>query len=1301
MDPVTPWIAALAERSLSFYLGRRDDGIQAEDIEGCLNFSFCDIPEKTAIVVTWGQGDTSRHATLTDSQNQVDAVITRDSPNIPGAASPCPPSTKGGPRHLVELSDIKLVFIYSASPPEVELRIGRFHIRPNAVPKADAPKPKLRKVSKLKPLMNQAQRKAQQSQEGPNSHSRSGNILHDTPSSRHDQSLLSQQLPNSATQVFNSQATSHNLPAAPKEKTNKSRVSLGGSTELLAFYANPQSIQSNSNKNTIPGAGDRRRSPADSETAEVHSDHGIGRLSKTTGSTSVTKTKVNPRSTTLSMNKDARSLREGHANHAEHSAINSVDTGPTATTERGDEQRNSKKRHRDSAGAQSHVTKDQDLRLDDSRHMRPPSPSKKRRRTNAEEATVVDSTGVERSPTEHVLSVSNAPGIGNTSVTAGISAINHWEGMTAIPSSEVEIPKNQLELLEQLKWYPQKPGVSAPLCHVPPHLLSQWNDMARRRDRRAKQLENQSDEIPDRAPTPTPRGTNPSTVDSASESEELSWASSSREGSPRNALPEDTPPRQIMAGNEKPALTATQDSARQFKPNDDVDLKSGTQDSLPDACSVVVGSADAVDPAAKVHSPPRDTAPTIPTKTSFPRRAAGSVSYPRVEVVVPHIEGPDNQPSTPIRQSPRRQSNLGNAIIAPGSQERLKGEESDDSDDGMEASVPFALGQSVPMSSQPQHDPTSSGPSLPGIPEGNIQVAETPVVGTLHLQSKRDQQASLDSPGSQKLLSEDHKISSSSRIRNTYCSQESHRQIDSSQEATHPSLLGDDTNLPREGGFGSQTQASGSHALSQATQSPSNGLVDSSELTRRQRGSSIFHLEPSGDPSSLPHASAPPPAMSRPNKAAKESEMSPPNLRRASKTLQSLAKAPPAVSRGGKAHTHSPDVEIATRRQSYLGQADKSAEAQRIFESFCSAYPLYSGDFSHFVNMCSTLHAMREKGLLKRSFLWDDFVIINLENPENLDSRPPHAMSYEAYFCENHSIPQYKKRNLTARGIDVAASQRVTNPIASPEGLPSPSQLTNKLQGKQNQSVEGEAVNVSFTASLVDKFSGLHAQSFGNAHTDRVPSPVLQPAAIQSSSTSSDDTESEPPSIKEENDDDSDADFPTELSASHTSHPNMDGEVADSTQASTDSALSASPQNAPDKTESDVGDLDDTQEADDTHHRTASIELGDDTNDCNIPVSSDIVPVATSKNDSHAESPKRKRKRNTWFSSLQNLFSPKNTSPANPPWSHDPNTPFKRWARQDQNVLQEINRRGGTKVLLDERGVICRPTYNRAPMDSQ
>lgn len=50
MDSVTPWISALAERCLSFYLGRSDNGIQVEDVGGCLSFSFSEIEQRTAIV---------------------------------------------------------------------------------------------------------------------------------------------------------------------------------------------------------------------------------------------------------------------------------------------------------------------------------------------------------------------------------------------------------------------------------------------------------------------------------------------------------------------------------------------------------------------------------------------------------------------------------------------------------------------------------------------------------------------------------------------------------------------------------------------------------------------------------------------------------------------------------------------------------------------------------------------------------------------------------------------------------------------------------------------------------------------------------------------------------------------------------------------------------------------------------------------------------------------------------------------------------------------------------------------------
>ncbi|KAJ5947782.1 hypothetical protein N7466_000797 [Penicillium verhagenii] len=55
-----------------------------------------------------------------------------------------------------------------------------------------------------------------------------------------------------------------------------------------------------------------------------------------------------------------------------------------------------------------------------------------------------------------------------------------------------------------------------------------------------------------------------------------------------------------------------------------------------------------------------------------------------------------------------------------------------------------------------------------------------------------------------------------------------------------------------------------------------------------------------------------------------------------------------------------------------------------------------------------------------------------------------------------------------------------------------------------------------------------------------------------------------------------------------------------------------------------------------------------------------------------------------WFSSLRHI------RPKGPVWSDGP-TEFKRWAEADQNVLRERKRRGGTKILLDENGVIRRP----------
>ncbi|KAL4743127.1 hypothetical protein BDV11DRAFT_178998, partial [Aspergillus similis] len=70
------------------------------------------------------------------------------------------------------------------------------------------------------------------------------------------------------------------------------------------------------------------------------------------------------------------------------------------------------------------------------------------------------------------------------------------------------------------------------------------------------------------------------------------------------------------------------------------------------------------------------------------------------------------------------------------------------------------------------------------------------------------------------------------------------------------------------------------------------------------------------------------------------------------------------------------------------------------------------------------------------------------------------------------------------------------------------------------------------------------------------------------------------------------------------------------------------------------------------------------------------------------EEPEDKSENENWFTSLRHIFPPRtNTTPL---WSDDPHTPFKQWARADQNVLLVRNQRGGLNVPVDERGVIGR-----------
>ncbi|KAJ5684458.1 uncharacterized protein N7477_000803 [Penicillium maclennaniae] len=111
-----------------------------------------------------------------------------------------------------------------------------------------------------------------------------------------------------------------------------------------------------------------------------------------------------------------------------------------------------------------------------------------------------------------------------------------------------------------------------------------------------------------------------------------------------------------------------------------------------------------------------------------------------------------------------------------------------------------------------------------------------------------------------------------------------------------------------------------------------------------------------------------------------------------------------------------------------------------------------------------------------------------------------------------------------------------------------------------------------------------------------------------------------------------------------------------------------------------TGEIDES-DLEDTCHETASVELGDESFMSNTPApSSRALPIPVA-------SPEVEDWNENWFVSLRHM------RPKGPVWSDDRNTPFKRYAEADQNVLADRLRRGGAKILLDEKGVIRRAIH--------
>lgn len=621
--------------------------------------------------------------------------------------------------------------------------------------------------------------------------------------------------------------------------------------------------------------------------------------------------------------------------------------------------------------------------------------------------------------------------------------------------------------------------------------------------------------------------------------------------------------------------------------------------------------------------------------------------------------------------------------------ENDSGDESDDS--MMDTSVPMGLGESLPdptQSTQAEQEMTSSGPSLPAGAKEHVQVAVTPVTENIRLHGSKlnDEQSELGLSHSALSSSQANKMSSQSRILDTYPHHGSHEKSQSSHEDLDPSSLHSEDGSLRIDVIGTQTQNSISNELSQGATPSQEIVLDSSGPAQRHQDISLSGPESANKPSSLQFGSPRESAQSQSNRPTQDSmkenlsqdgpasshpRVSPTRHSNTAIAYQEQEQnilrgtSPPRDENPSQA-LNTQSAAVVARRMGHICNQDVFAEAKEAYRRFCDDYSVYTGDFNHFTEVCSKLQAVRAQGQLQRSYLWDDFIIMHLlKYPSHIEERASQGsrtLSYGDYFCSSFTHPFYKKRSLTAHGIDRAASQFF-------EAERTSQAASSQVQGKPSATLP-EATNESFTTSLVTGFSNFHAHSFNEVPQSSLPD-AAEPTAMPISQPST--------PIKQEGDD---MDFEEMTNIPKCSmNPNEDKDekpALSSLESTMDQNACLRPYTANTQDDGDIS-MDEIEETDleDNNHETASVELGDDDPVVSTvtPSRTNAVPEAGSESESENEN---------WFVSLRRM------RPTSPVWSDDPHTPFKRWAEADQNVLTERLRRGRSRILLDEKGVIRR-----------
>lgn len=857
-----------------------------------------------------------------------------------------------------------------------------------------------------------------------------------------------------------------------------------------------------------------------------------------------------------------------------------------------------------------------------------------------------------------------------------------WNGLTEIHDRDVQIPKDQNTLLQDNTcWFPPLPDKVGPSMNVPTSLLSEWNSIVLQRSRLAHE-KHQKLETPGGRSSPvttehresTPNPTSP--VLSAS-SESSSQAVSCWSLSPPNrnrtqvGLPADSPVSAIRRPRDSESPQPKDNRAVDVQPLEDAD--------------------------ADIH-------------------CDGEIEQPSGSVLVENRQLPNHSSSQVDKES--------KDVDVPMAQDQELEYDSDSetNESVMDAVVPCPLGySSQPVSSQVQKEPASSSALRSQMKtHGHIQVTDMPATRPISFCSEKpDIDMNSDT---QQLSSQTTKLSSR-QIHNTGGNNDNTAKSGSSQEQ-HYSSQTDGTNGSNQVHV-KGTQITGDNPTMSDTTPNSHGafVPNSSGSYGREQSVPLPVPRDQSKGTPQPFSAYRDLAMVQSDDGNGSSssltgevsfgcilaDTAAPSLKREApivepqtlptKRQKTWSSASRGTDEGGKRLTSN----IMSRRESYINSTPNRPDAKHAYEKFRTDYPNYVGDSVHFFKLCGKLQFLRNEGLYKRSPLWDDFIMMHLEQyPSYLQlcrEMGTQALEYEEYFKMHFVNPIHKKRSLTAAAIEASAVQNGASKTVS------------------RSSVSRDVVATSFTTSLVDRLSNFHANSFGPETQSRTSGTGSSPSAsVTGSPDPSEDAQRDQSlsprplmsggrqipiveTIETTGPEDSGSPAISTSPAGSSDYDSVAGDPAASQQLQIENELALSRKTSillPDfenqerelelnVPESDHGDDDrQSQEIEDDEmentHETASIELGDEEPSTK---SQNFHPETISEDEDGSEN---------WFASLRHIINPPTGV-----WSDDPNTPFKMWARADQNVKVEVLQRGGRYREVDEKGVIQQSLTRRQP----